>query len=137
MQLSVCLPTYSMAPLCVLVLKSNRNGNSDNILFIDASKDFVKGKKQNELSEEHIQKIVDAYKDRKDIDKYAHVATMDEIRENGYNLNIPRYVDSSEKEAEIDLDAVTEEIQGINAEIAEAEKTLKESFDLLGLRFPF
>ena len=62
---------------------------------------------------------------------------MDEIRENGYNLNIPRYVDSSEKEAEIDLDAVTEEIQGINAEIAEAEKTLKESFDLLGLRFPF
>ena len=124
-------------PVCVLVLKSNRNGNSDNIIFIDASKDFIKGKKQNELSEEDIQKIVNAYKERKDIEKYAHVASMSEIKENGYNLNIPRYVDSSEKEKEIDLNEVSNRIMKTNEEIRTASEELVKSFDLLGLKFPF
>jgi len=97
----------------------------------------VKGKNQNELSDAHIQRIVDAYKDRKDIDKFAHVASMKEIEENGFNLNIPRYVDTSEAEEEIDIDAVTTEIEQIDAEIAQASKELKKSFQELGLKFPF
>jgi len=97
----------------------------------------VKGKNQNELSDAHIQRIVDAYKDRKDIDKFAHVASMKEIEENGFNLNIPRYVDTSEAEEEIDIDAVTEEIEKIDADIAQASKELKKSFQELGLKFPF
>ena len=83
-------------PVCVLVLKRERNGNSDNILFIDASNDFEAGKNQNILRECDIDKIVETYERREDVDKYAHVATMQEIEENGFNLNIPRYVDSSE-----------------------------------------
>ena len=73
-------------PVCCLILKSKRNGNSDNILFIDASKEFKHGKNMNTLEDSHIDKIVEAYKDRKDIEKYAHVASMEEIIENGYNL---------------------------------------------------
>ncbi len=124
-------------PVCILVLKSKRNGNSNNILFIDASKDFIKGKNQNELSDEHIKKIVDAYKDRKNIDKFAHVATMEEIEANDYNLNIPRYVDTSEKEEEIDIDEVMDRIKETDDEIAKVSAELKKSFDELGLRFPF
>ncbi len=124
-------------PVCILVLKSKRNGNSDNILFIDASKDFVKGKNQNELSDAHIKKIIDAYTNRINIEKYAHVASMDEIKENDYNLNISRYVDTSEEEEEIDLAVVTQEIKDINKEIEEAEQKLKKSFDELGIEFPF
>ena len=124
-------------PVCILVLKSKRNGNSDNILFIDASKDFIKGKNQNELSDEHIKKIVDAYKDRKDIDKFAHVATMEEIKANDFNLNIPRYVDTAEKEEEIDINEVMDKIKETDDEIAKVSSELKKSFDELGLRFPF
>ncbi len=124
-------------PVCILVLKSNRNGNSNNILFIDASKDFVKGKNQNELSDEHIEKIVNAYKERKDIEKFAHVASMDEIIANDYNLNIPRYVDTSEAEEEIDLEEVTKAIKDIDKEIENVAAELKKSFDELGLDFPF
>ena len=124
-------------PVCILVLKSNRNGNSGNILFIDASNDFIKGKNQNELSDEHIQRIVETYKNRIDVDKFAHVATIDEIIENGYNLNIPRYVDTSEEEPEIDLDAVKNEIKEIDRQIVEVENELMKSFEELGLDFPF
>lgn len=124
-------------PVTVIVCKRKRNGNSDNILFIDASKEFVPGKNQNSLSDEHIQKIVDTYHDRVDVEKYAHVATMDEIRENGFNLNIPRYVNSSEKVAEINLQEVAGEIRKTNEEIGKVSDELKKSFDLLGLEFPF
>ena len=124
-------------PVTIIVCKKNRNGNSGNILFIDASKDFKAGKNQNELEPQHIQKIFDAYKERKDIDKFAHVASMEEIVENGFNLNIPRYVDSSEKMQEIDLVEVTESIEKTNAEIETVSAELKMSFDQLGLKFPF
>ena len=79
--------------VCVLVLKSKRNGNSENI-----------------LEQEHIDKIVDAYAKRADIDKFAHVADMCEIIENGYNLNISRYVDTFEEEKRVDLNAVRTQI---------------------------
>ena len=124
-------------PVSIIVCRKNRNGNSNNILFIDASKDFQSGKNQNILTDEHIQKIYKAYQERKDIDKFAHVATMDEIIENGYNLNIPRYVDTSEDVPEIDLVEVTTKIQDIDKEIAQVSEELKKSFDELGLKFPF
>lgn len=124
-------------PVCILVLKSKRNGNRDNILFIDASKDFIKCKKQNELSDDHIQKIIDTYVNREDVPKYAHVASMEEIKSNGYNLNIPRYVDISEEEVEIDLEAVADDIKNIKSEISGVEAELKKSFDELGIEFPF
>ena len=81
-------------PVCCIVLKKERNGNSDNICFIDASREFEPGKAMNYLTDEHIEKIVTAYTERKDIDKYCHIATKEEIIENGYNLNIPRYVNT-------------------------------------------
>ncbi len=124
-------------PVVILVLKSKRNGNSNNILFIDASKDFIKGKNQNELSPDHINKIVKTYADRKDVEKYAHVATMQEIKDNGYNLNIPRYVDIADEEEEIDLDEVAEKIKDIDADIAQVSESLKGFFKELGLDFPF
>ena len=91
----------------------------------------------NTLEEEHLTKIINAYKNRKDIDKFCHVATMEEIEANDFNLNIPRYVDTSEKEEEIDLTAKAEDIENINAEIKNAEDELKKYFDELGLKFPF
>lgn len=124
-------------PVCVLVLKRERNGNSDNILFIDASKEYEAGKNQNILRESDIDKIVETYEKRVDVDKYAHVATMDEIRENGFNLNIPRYVDTFEPEPEIDLNEVAAEIRKLQAEIKEIDAELKPYFDELGLDFPF
>ena len=124
-------------PVCVLVLKKERVGNSDNILFIDASKDFEAGKNQNILRDCDIDKIVEIYEQRKDVDKYAHVATMQEIVENGFNLNIPRYVDTFEPEEEIDLNEVAAEIRKLQREIKDIDAELKPFFDELGLDFPF
>ena len=114
-------------PVCVLVLKSKRNGNAGNILFIDASKEFKAGKNQNVLEQKHIDKIVETYEKR---DKFAHVAEMSEIVENGYNLNIPRYVDTFEEEEPVDLKEVRNRIQKLEidtkAAIDKAESILKE-----------
>lgn len=124
-------------PVTIIVCKKNRNGNRDNILFIDASKEYKSGKRQNVLEEEHIQKIYDACRQRQNIDKFAHVASMAEIEENGFNLNIPRYVDSSEDEPEIDLAEVAGRIRKTSDEIEIVSAELRASFDLLGLEFPF
>ena len=124
-------------PVCVLVLKKDRGANAGNILFIDASKGFEAGKNQNILRECDIDAIVDAYVERVDVDKYAHVATMAEIAENGFNLNIPRYVDTFEPEEEIDLNEVAAEIRKLQAEIKGIDAELKPFFDELGLDFPF
>lgn len=120
-------------PVVILVLKSKRNGNSGNILFIDASKEFKPGKTQNELTDEHIQKIVETYENRVDVERYAHVATIEEIIENGWNLNIPRYVDTSEKEAEIDIEAVKAELVDITAKKQAAIDRVNSIMKLLGL----
>lgn len=124
-------------PVCVLVLKNERGSNKNNILFIDASKEFESGKNQNILRDSDIDKIVETYEKRVDVDKYAHVASIDEIAENGFNLNIPRYVDTFEKEPEIDLAQVTAEIRQLQKEIKEIDAQLKPYFDELGLDFPF
>ena len=120
-------------PVVVLVLKSKRNGNSDNILFIDASKEYKPGKVQNELTDENIEKIVETYNNRVDVERYAHVATIEEIVKNGWNLNIPRYVDTSEEEEEIDLSAVKAELEDITAQKQTAIDKVNSTMKLLGL----
>ena len=122
-------------PVVILVLKSKRNGNGKNILFIDASKDFKPGKNQNELTDEHIKKIVDAYIQRQDIEKFAHVADIQTeiVEKNGYNLNIPRYVDTSEEEEEIDIAKVKADLDEIQKRKAAALEKVNEAMKLLGL----
>lgn len=120
-------------PVVVLVLKSKRNGNSGNILFIDASKEYKPGKVQNELTDENIQKIVETYENRVDVERYAHVATIEEIIENGWNLNIPRYVDTSEEEVEIDIAAVKNELADITVKKQAAIDKVNSTLKMLGL----
>lgn len=91
-------------------------------MFIDASKEFEKGKNQNYISDENINKILETYRARKDVDKYAHVASNEEIKENEYNLNIPRYVDTFEEEEPIDLQEVIKQIEEDNKEIEQLER---------------
>ena len=109
----------------------------DNVVLLQPTSPFIKGKKQNELSDEHIKKIIDTYVNRVDVEKYAHVATIDEIKANDYNLNIPRYVNTADEEEEIDLANVANEIKSIDREIADTEAKLKKSFDELGIKPPF
>ena len=114
-------------------MKSKRNGNSGNILFIDASKEFQSGRDQNELTDENIQKIVETYENRVDVERYAHVATIEEIIENDWNLNIPRYVDTAEAEEEIDIAAVKAELTEITAKKQAAIDKVNNTMKLLGL----
>ena len=120
-------------PVCILVLKKDRAENKDNIFFIDASKEFESGKNQNRLRREDINKIVDTYIKREDVEKYAHKATMDEIAENDFNLNIPRYVDTFEEEPEVDLDKEFEALAECMRKSDEIDEKLDEYFEELGL----
>ena len=95
--------------------------------------DFEKGKNQNKLSEENINKIIAAYRERKDIPKYAHLASIEEIRQNEYNLNIPRYVDTTEEEEEIDINKIRDLLAQDKKEIEELEAQIAEQFKLLGI----
>lgn len=119
-------------PVSVIVLKKERQGR--DVLFIDASKIFQKGKKQNSMSEEDIDHIFSLYHDRKDAEKVAHLASFEELQKNDFNLNIPRYVDSAEEEEEIDLDAVYENLQKDDKEIAASAEELNKAFEELGLK---
>lgn len=119
-------------PTCILVLKRCRQEN-DNILFIDASREFEKVKTQNKLRQEHIDKIVDTYRNRREIDKYSHLATLDEIRGNDYNLNIPRYVDTFEDEEPIDIKAVMAEIKELEAKRVDLDKEIEGYLRELGI----
>ena len=115
-------------PAAILLFKKQKS--DDKVLFIDASREFKSGKNQNQLTPENIQKIIDTYKARETTDKYSYLANVDEIAENDFNLNIPRYVDTFEEEAEIDLVAVrTERLQlqdELKALEVEMEGYLKE-----------
>ena len=113
--------------------KGGANENRKDVLFIDASKEFVSGKKQNTLSDEHIAQIVDTYKNRREIEKYSHLATFDEIKENDFNLNIPRYVDTFEEEKEVDLIKVKADIAKAEAELAEVQEKMKKYLEELGV----
>ncbi|PGZ92189.1 type I restriction-modification system subunit M [Bacillus sp. AFS029533] len=116
-------------PTSVIILKKNRS--TRDVLFIDASNEFFKGKNQNKLSKENINKIVETYKKREDVEKYAHVATFDEIKENDFNLNIPRYVDTFEEEAVVDMATIGSKIQEFRKEKSELESSLYEMISSL------
>lgn len=121
-------------PTCILVFKKCRE-TPDDILFIDASKEFEKVKNQNMLREEHINKIVYTYRNRIAIDKYSHLASLKEVAENDYNLNIPRYVDTFEAEEEIDIQAVMQEIKSLEAKRTQLDQEIDVYFKELGLVF--
>lgn len=119
-------------PTCILVMKKCRQSD-DNILFIDASKEFEKVKTQNKLRPEHIQKIIETYRTRAEIEKYSHCATLKEIEENDYNLNIPRYVDTFEEEEPIDIKAVMAEIKELESKRAELDAQIEVYLKELGI----
>ena len=116
-------PTTNI-PVAILVFDRSREKGGvreecKNVLFVDASREFVSGKNQNTLSAEHLDKIMRTYSERLEVEKYAHVAEYAEIKENDFNLNIPRYVDTFEEEEVIDIDAVQLEIEQLEKELAE------------------
>lgn len=121
-------------PACILVFKKGRT--REDVLFIDASGEdnYEKGKNQNVLRDSDIKRIVDTFEERAEaIDKYSYLASREEIRENDYNLNIPRYVDTFEEEELIDIDAVRKDIADVEAEIAKVQAQMDEYMKELGL----
>ena len=110
-------------PTCIVVLKKQRAGRE--VLFIDASKLFEKKKTQNVMTAEHIEHVIALYAERKSVGKEAHLATYEEIKDNGFNLNIPRYVDTFEEEEQIDLVDVNAELREIDAGIIATRDSLK------------
>jgi type I restriction enzyme M protein len=123
-------------PATILVFKKCRK-SSDDIFFIDASKEFIKGKNQNHLNDEHIEKIFETYKARKEIDKYSHKASLEEIGENDYNLNIPRYVDTFEEEESVDIESVSKELKELNKEEFDLQKDISKFCNELKIDKPF
>ncbi|MCG3808666.1 type I restriction-modification system subunit M [Psychrobacter sp. Ps4] len=117
-------------PAAILLFKKNKADNT--VLFIDASNEYKSGKNQNQLTEDNIAKIIETYKARESVDKYAYLASFDEIKENDFNLNIPRYVDTFEEEAEIDLEAVRAERLELKAELESLETEMAGFLKELG-----
>ena len=117
-------------PAAILLFKKNRG--DDTVLFIDASKEFDSGSNQNKLTDGNLAKIIATHKNREFVDKYAYVASFDEIKENDFNLNIPRYVDTFEEEVEIDLDVVRTERLELKAELDALEADMAEYLKELG-----
>ncbi|MFT2096936.1 type I restriction-modification system subunit M [Marinomonas sp. 2405UD66-6] len=117
-------------PAAILLFKKHKSDKK--VLFIDASREFKSGKNQNQLTTENIQKIVDTYKARETTDKYSYLATVEEIAENDYNLNIPRYVDTFEEEEEIDLVAVRTERSALQTELTDLETEMAAYLKELG-----
>lgn len=117
-------------PVAILVFDRRREkdgprSSADDVLFIDASHEYVASKNQNTLASEHIEKISSVYGVREEVDKYAHVASLDEIRSNEFNLNIPRYVDTYEEEEVIDVEAIQLEMDGLEKEISDVRKKME------------
>lgn len=117
-------------PAAILIFKKQKS--DDSVLFIDASHEFKSGKNQNNLTEENIAKIVETYRTRESVDKYAYLATLQEVKDNDYNLNIPRYVDTFEEEEEIDLVAIRAEREHLKTQLAELEVQMAKYLEELG-----
>ncbi|HEB56482.1 MAG TPA: type I restriction-modification system subunit M, partial [Gammaproteobacteria bacterium] len=117
-------------PAAILIFKKKKA--DDKVLFIDASREYADGKNQNALRPEDIQKIIDTCHKRESVDKYAYLASPEEIAENDFNLNIPRYVDTFEEEEEIDLMAVRAEREKLKAELARLEEEMEGYLKELG-----
>lgn len=123
-------------PACIMVYKKCRE-HPEDILFIDASAHFEKVGNQNMLKNEHIEQIISTYRERRVEDKYSHIAPLSEIRENDYNLNISRYVDTFEEEETIDIDALASEITSIDASMHDIDTKIRWYCDELGIKSPF
>ncbi len=123
-------------PTCILVFKKCRE-DAGHVLFIDASQHFEKVKTQNQLRPQDIEKIVTTYRGRVAEDKYSYLAPLSEIAENDYNLNIPRYVDTFEAEAEIDLTAVINRLRQIDKDMVDTDKVIAGFCKELGIDAPF
>lgn len=106
-------------PTCIVVLKKHRDGR--DVLFIDASQKFNKGKKQNEMTDEHIDAVLDLYTRRETVEKEAYLASFEDVEKNDFNLNIPRYVDNFEEEEPIDLDELLSDINGTDSELRKVQ----------------
>lgn len=130
--------TTTGIPVAILVFDRSReqggpNENRRDVLFIDASREFTPDKTVNQLEQEHVAKIVGTFRSRAKIEKYSHRATLDEITENEFNLNIPRYVDTFEPEEEIDIAAVQRDIVRIEAELVEVRAKMAGYLKELGV----
>jgi type I restriction enzyme M protein len=123
-------------PTCILVLKKCRK-HADHILFIDASNDFEKVKTQNKLLPEHISKIIETYKNRAEIEKYSKKASLELIKANDYNLNIPRYVDTFEAEDSIDINAIARQLAQLETDMQGTDATIAAFCKELGILPPF
>lgn len=122
-------------PACIMVFKKCRK--HDDIFFIDASSEFQKQGNQNILTNDHVNKIINAYAERAEIAKYAYPASLNEIKENDYNLNISRYVDTFEEEETINIDAVCAKLKEIDNDMVAVDKTIKDFCDELKIPTPF
>jgi type I restriction enzyme M protein len=122
-------------PTCIMVYKKCRE-NPNDVVFIDASQQYAKGT-QNYLRQEDIDKIINTYQNRITEDKYSFVASLEQIRENDYNLNIPRYVDTFEEEEEIDLDAVSNKLVDLDKAIRTTESEISKFCKELNISTPF
>ena len=125
-------------PVAILIIDRSReiggkNENKKDVLFIEASKEFKKAKAQNFLEDKHIDKIFKAYKKRKDVKKFAHIANFAEIKENDFNLNITRYVDTFEEEEPINIEENLKELEKLNPEIKDLEKKMNTHLKRLGI----
>lgn len=123
-------------PTCILVFKKCREQPND-ILFIDASQHFEKVKTQNFLRDEDVDRIVETYEKRETIDKYSYVAGLDEVRENDYNLNIPRYVDTFEEEEPVDIVEVADELKTLETDMKATDETIADFCKELNIPTPF
>ena len=123
-------------PTCILVFKKCRK-QDDNILFIDSSQNFGKVGNQNILRPEDIDEIINTYRERLEKPKYSHTASLTEVQENDYNLNIPRYVDTFEAEDAIDLDLVASELRYIDLEMKTTDGLIAGFCTELGIKAPF
>ena len=123
-------------PTCILVFKKCKE-HPDDILFIDASQHYEKVKTQNYLRDEDVDRIVDTYAKRVTIEKYSYVASLDEVRENDYNLNIPRYVDTFEEEESVDIEAIASELKTLETEMKTTDETIAEYCRELNIPTPF
>jgi len=117
-------------PAAILIFKNQKV--DDKVLFIDASREFEPGKNQNKLSADNIAKIVKTYRDGDNVDKYAYLASLQDIRDNDYNLNIPRYVDTHQEEMEIDLMQIRFERKQLQVQLAELEAEMAKYLEELG-----
>lgn len=130
--------TTTGIPVAILVFDRSReeggaNADRRDVLFIDASREFTPGKTMNLLEDVHVAKILETYRTRAEVDKYSHCASPEEIAENGFNLNIPRYVDTFEAEEEIDVAAVQKDIDRIEAELADVRAKMAGYLRELGV----